>query len=484
MGLGILSVRFVPLAAALTAALLRCVEAATRNMSRTARNAPERGGIVYLQFRDLWRPKQRCDACRDVAVQLLRAVEVDFQSMRRLQDRLMGVMMNLTQLPGEGLHNCLHMLGQDGARLAAWLFILSPEWGDPWLSMRNPASAALFEELDAYVGGQHRMGSTVRRSFALNEVTAYVVKPSNLAFAAQRQALAQLPPRNCISGPYDVFRDPAFVGCVAHHDVFHGFPPAGLSHDYEAGFVTDFLGCRQRIEGDGRISTTAAWNTATRIEALRGYLQGSTLPASWPFADEEYFEHVDVLSSAVETHHAGAEIFTVVELGSGRGAPWASRAVAAWRRLRPGGDCRVGLVEVQSSLVAELQASLGLFGLADCETHVWNVDISKTGLAELLVGFASVDYLDLDAQGHEFAAILSARVFLQERVRRVHVGTHTREIHYTLERALKEDGWEVVWSFPPLSFSQTLYGRIAFIDGVLAVVSKDERWLGTIRDKS
>jgi len=266
--------------------------------------------------------------------------------------------------------------------------------------------------------------------------------------------------------------------CVPHHPVFLSFPPTPLAdaNDDEA-YVADFLGVRQRASYyDNLDRHVRHMCPATRAAAVKARRHGQSAVLEWPLVDEEYFQHVDTLASVLEAWHAGAEDFGVVELGTSFLAPWAAKAVAAWRRLVPNGRCRVGLAEFVDADAAELRGALGRLGLAGCDARVWNVDVRQSGLPELLHDFGTIDYLDMDIDGPELEVVLKSRAFLRERVRRLHIGTHARHTHYALKEALLADGWELVWSFPSNAYVETRYGRVAFLDGVLGVVSAEAHW--------
>eukprot|EP00928_Gymnodinium_smaydae_P035816 TRINITY_DN25137_c1_g2_i1.p1 TRINITY_DN25137_c1_g2~~TRINITY_DN25137_c1_g2_i1.p1 ORF type:complete len:498 (-),score=86.65 TRINITY_DN25137_c1_g2_i1:83-1576(-) len=450
--------------------------------------------VIFLRRPSDVSPKKNCAFMQVTARHFLGMLEKDFLDVASQVPRLRGLLLNLTRHrlrdswdefpPGEswsaGL-TCFETLQQDGARLAAWLLIFSPRWGAKRVEgARDTDVERLYKGLDEALGARSLCSTiTGRSSHATRELTAHIVHPSNLAFSQRRAeggaSWNQWGPerRHCAVGPYD-----AFWECIPHHEALLRLPPAGIPNDYVNGFHVDFLGCRQRPEGDSgsAISNVFRWVTATRGEALREFLAKSRSPAPLPFVDEEYFEYVDLLSSVLEAYDEGADVFTVVELGAGSGAPWASRAIAAWRRLRPEGRCRVGLIEASADLADKLRNDLELLGLAACETQVLTADVRSVSLAEILgpsfaASDARIDYLDIDVQGAELEVVGLARRFLRERVRRIHIGTHARDIHFALERDFELDGWKVQWSFPTLSFSPTPLGRVAFVDGVLTVVS-------------
>jgi hypothetical protein len=78
-----------------------------------------------------------------------------------------------------------------------------------------------------------------------------------------------------------------------------------------------------------------------------------------------------------------------------------------------------------------------------------------------------VDLIDLDVQGAEADVLEPAARLLDERVRRVHAGTHEPRSNEDRLRALfRRLGWECLWDFPYGRESDTPFGRISFQDGV------------------
>eukprot|EP00927_Polykrikos_kofoidii_P072003 TRINITY_DN68177_c0_g1_i1.p1 TRINITY_DN68177_c0_g1~~TRINITY_DN68177_c0_g1_i1.p1 ORF type:complete len:574 (+),score=86.50 TRINITY_DN68177_c0_g1_i1:112-1833(+) len=394
---------------------------------------------------------------------------------------------------------CFEALYPMSYRLAAWLFLSSPRWADKSLHVDDPEAFALYRGLEQFIDSRY-----LEFGLGFNLLADEVMAPASMRAAWHQEdgirgTRAQLSGRNGVSSgdgggvrlAADLeagmrqrcalnFYEPAAAsaGCVSHHPIFLAFHPSGLRDDYEVGHVVDFLGVPQPadyflelLEHFHRMCTT------TRIAAARSYKARSAVAAPWPTVDEEYFQHVDMLMSVVDAWHAGSQSFTVVELGSSFFAPWASKAVAAWRRLVPGGACYAGLAEIEEDKLQTLRGGLERLGLASCETRLWSDDVKVVGLEAMLEGFpTAIDYLDMDIEGGELGVIRGARAFLQQRVRRIHIGTHSRIEHHDLERVLRDDGWEIIWSYPPRSYLETPFGPVAFLDGVLAALSPDERW--------
>ena len=99
--------------------------------------------------------------------------------------------------------------------------------------------------------------------------------------------------------------------------------------------------------------------------------------------------------------------------------------------------------------------------------------VSAVTLRDLLSPFDRVDYLEADIQQSE------ARVFppfvdmLRKKVRRIHIGTHGVETHHELHRMFAENGWEIVFSYPPNGTYESELGPFELNDGVLTVRNPD-----------
>lgn len=86
-----------------------------------------------------------------------------------------------------------------------------------------------------------------------------------------------------------------------------------------------------------------------------------------------------------------------------------------------------------------------------------------------------VDIIDIDVQGTEFEVIAESKAVLSERVKRLHIGTHSQEIEEKLRALLPGLGWELTQDYGCLGERQTPYGDVTFEDGVQSWINR--RWL-------
>ena len=298
---------------------------------------------------------------------------------------------------------------------------------------------------------------------------------------------------------------PASKKYQGHHAIFDEFAPySGL---VKAGFNVDWVGSITH-------KSTIVWHfpdhDRTEIAVL-------------PDMEEEYFEWIDILQSVKE---AGST-YTIVELGAGYGR-WGAIGVMAARQKRIK-NARTILVEAEpkhiewahqhmkynhiepsdyklyemavggkhdkilfwvsaptekgltnpqdwygQSIVQEglqnraaatnyMYMGKPLVSLADG----WGaIEVDLVPLATVLQDVTFVDLIDMDVQGAEADVIENGIDVLNQKVRRVHIGTHSHEVEERIRTAMIKQNWINIWDFPCQGESDTPYGRIKFGDGV------------------
>lgn len=286
-----------------------------------------------------------------------------------------------------------------------------------------------------------------------------------------------------------------------HHEVFDSFEP--FAGEMPLHFMSDFIGTRTR-EGYDRA-----------VNARTDPVVAASLP---PFG-EEYFEWVEILDAV---RHAKSH-FVMIEVGAGWGK-WSARGCLA-ARMRGIGDIRLGLVEAEPSHAWSIpqhmadndilpsdydlfEAAVGgeegkiffAVGKPDGWTEDGPVDwygqavvsgeavktdvkyacrpvflmpggwkaieIPLKPLSEIVENYQTVDLIDMDIQGAEAVAVLSSLPSLNERVRRLHVGTHGRGIEQILRQNLQAAGWICKRDYPSNCEVVTDFGLVYFQDGV------------------
>jgi len=288
---------------------------------------------------------------------------------------------------------------------------------------------------------------------------------------------------------------------LAHDEVFSHF--RCFDGEVDEGFRVDFLGVRARAE----------WF----MRRDRPYLR-RVESTSYPEVNEAYLEWVGILSAV----RAARDRFTMIELGAGWGR-WVVRAAVALRQLRKV-PCRLVAVEAEPTHFQWLCQHFRDNGLDPTEHvlleaavgpqdgHVYFATgkpdgwygqhiVAKPGyrgnpprdgllrrlwhslggrnnsgvvsrrvkcvsLASILAPLDCVDLIDADIQGSEADVFEAAADKLKGKVRRVHIGTHSREVEERLRRLFTGLGWQCTFDFPCHSDTPTPWGVVHFDDGV------------------
>jgi len=221
---------------------------------------------------------------------------------------------------------------------------------------------------------------------------------------------------------------------------------------------------------------------------------------------EEYFELVDVVESAVQARGS----FCMMELGANFGR-WLQMALGALGKLNPSvGDLFLLGVEGEPTHHAWLRQTFldngvpehqyeALYGAVYSHdgsiefsvgnpakwrgqaigTYGTHVTTPCFALGTLLAKRPRWDLIDADVQGAEVEVFASCIAELDRRVRKVHIGTHGRAIEKQLRRLFTRNGWIKLWDFPCAEESATLnaegtrihnvptpFGEVVFNDGV------------------
>ena len=95
--------------------------------------------------------------------------------------------------------------------------------------------------------------------------------------------------------------------------------------------------------------------------------------------------------------------------------------------------------------------------------------VSAVTLADLLGPFDIVDYIEADIQQSEIVVFPPFVDLLRKKVRRIHIGTHGNEAHWSLHELFAKNGWNIVFSFEPNSRNASPFGEFELNDGILTV---------------
>jgi FkbM family methyltransferase len=296
---------------------------------------------------------------------------------------------------------------------------------------------------------------------------------------------------------------------VAHHPVFERFTP--WRGRVEPGWGVNFLGVRTRTGFTGGLGSGDL--PAETHEGEAGVSE--LVETSYPGFGEEYFEWIDVLEAVVDAD----QVFTMVELGAGWGR-WLINAAAAARQR----GLRVSLIAVEAEPThfgwmhqhfhdnavdpeshrlieapvagtdarvrfhigdpsswygqaidpnqprAEDQSLLektrSLLGRRKSWLERQIVEMRAVTLPVILSELDRVDLIDLDVQGVEAEVLEAAERALAEKVKRVHIGTHSEENEQRCRALFARLGWENLNDYASGATAETPWGSISFQDGV------------------
>jgi FkbM family methyltransferase len=213
-----------------------------------------------------------------------------------------------------------------------------------------------------------------------------------------------------------------------------------------------------------------------------------------PSRDEEWFEWHTLLTAVSEA----LGVFRMAKLGAGYGR-WAVAGGIAARRIGlqsdlicveaepthavmlrqhlPDNDLAGTVIEAAvCARDGEAEFTVGrpaewwgqyLVALGPAVERGTEVSRVRTvSLATVLESRHNLDLLDMDIQGAEADVIESSLPLLRQKVRRLHIGTHSPEVEARIRVAMRSIDFRPVWDFPPARTVETPIGRLAFEDGV------------------
>jgi FkbM family methyltransferase len=267
---------------------------------------------------------------------------------------------------------------------------------------------------------------------------------------------------------------------TSHHKVFHQFPCwQGRVPD---GFIMNFLGVMTRAH---------YWRPY--IAVSEGYPADRYVNTEYPPFDEEYFEWIDLL----ETIIAAEDQFTMLEIGAGWGR-WTANAAAALKHFVCPSPTFIAVeaepthfkwmvqhladnsvdsknLRLIQAAVARTDGKVGFYvgetqGRGPSNYYGHSIGgphaVDAVSLSTLLRPLTTVNLVDLDIQGVELEVLEAAAQELDEKVNRVHVGTHSRKIEEGLRSLFRRLGWRCLRCFPSNASVNTECGTISFQDGV------------------
>jgi len=80
--------------------------------------------------------------------------------------------------------------------------------------------------------------------------------------------------------------------------------------------------------------------------------------------------------------------------------------------------------------------------------------------------YTHIDIIDMDIQGEEANAILESIDSLNNKVRKLHIGTHSHKIESKLRVTLSKAGWVPLLDYSCKKVNETVFGTVMFPDGI------------------
>ena len=293
-----------------------------------------------------------------------------------------------------------------------------------------------------------------------------------------------------------------------HHEVFSHFTP--FKGVVPPSFGFDFLGTKTRSEF---------------VAGLFAYPAPTMVETSYPGINEEYLEWIDLLESVVEARGS----YTMIDLGAGFGR-WGVRAAYALKQYNDQLPYRLIEVEAEPQVYQWMRlhfADNGIDASRHCLIHAatsdnpgdvlfyiggprggpwdrtpsdwygqfltkdydiaggyetdgeycgYKVGVHKSGwrsirvpavtLSRLLADVDRVDLLDMDIEGQELPVIKSTIDEMDAKVKRLHIGTHSKEIEDELRQLLAAHGWRCLRDYSLFSTAVTPWGPVCLENGV------------------
>ena len=221
----------------------------------------------------------------------------------------------------------------------------------------------------------------------------------------------------------------------------------------------------------------------------------ATTDDHWRATGEEIFEIIDL----AETAATARDTYTVMDLGAGYGR-WLTHAEMFRRAFNPSVTGHyIGIEGDRTHWQWMIQhfTDNGLSpyehnlccGVVSAKPYVWfmkndapaewygqgirrSLDLRVpaslrrgVSLKRLLESYKKIDLLDADLQGIELEVFTQSIKALNEKVARVHIGTHSPEIETGLRYLFGSNHWIPHFDFPGMGTRDTPHGPVSFQDG-------------------
>jgi hypothetical protein len=103
-----------------------------------------------------------------------------------------------------------------------------------------------------------------------------------------------------------------------------------------------------------------------------------------------------------------------------------------------------------------------------------SIGVPSVSLSGILRQLDTVDLIDMDIEGEELPIVTANIKTLNQQVKRLHIGTHGKEIEAGLREVLSANGWQCTADYTLFSKSPTPFGEISFENGAQSWVNPRE----------
>lgn len=258
---------------------------------------------------------------------------------------------------------------------------------------------------------------------------------------------------------------------VAHHPVFFEFAKHTYHDTFFADRVMEFNGAHAKFSYDCTPGIDFRNYHQVRAAMCAQHEKHMERHAAdqvgyFPLMDEEYFEYVATLSTALDAAENNRP-YTFIELGARYGT-WIVRAGASYRHAGGAVDqLQLLAVEGNCEWFRKMEEHVACNGLTNASQLILSYAAPKSynsidlkdrstytkaravSLIDMLNAYDVVDMMDFDIQGFEALAVEEPTVMalMEDRVAFVHFGTHSTDIEGRLLHAFDARRWVLVYGF-------------------------------------
>ena len=93
------------------------------------------------------------------------------------------------------------------------------------------------------------------------------------------------------------------------------------------------------------------------------------------------------------------------------------------------------------------------------------IKVKTINIKKITKSWTLVDCVNIDVQGEEYNILNYDIKNFNNKVKRLHIGTHGHEIEKSIFKLLSSNGWINIRNYPMHTLNDTPYGKVQFVDG-------------------